>query len=284
MTATLPIALSNPSSAAADDYILIEQEPWGKDVGRTSLMQGLVGIKAAVYGTLFPPANCGGLDGFDTPVYVYPSRSDLNFVFAVIHGEFVPCTVQTLIRDEIVQCGFKASAELKYPCQGTPSLQWLGQCYDPDGNIVPRPNVTIAGRELQFDGLVYGSLRARYSVLRKTYNVRVEERDDSIENNFDSVAYCVWTGGVKWKELSPPSGYDEHHGNCGNGIYDDGSGGDSAICSPTGKRYPTAVRADRHTKKDYCSQVVESDEITESTDYDKDTQPCHDPDTPYITD
>lgn len=258
--------------------MLIEQEPWGKDVGRTSMLQGIQGIQASIYGGLFPDPNCGGLNGFDTPIYVFPSRPELNVKFALSHGSFMPCKVENVIREEVVQCGLQDSAEIDYPPVGIVTLSWIGKCYDESGNELPKPAVVVIGRRLSFSQKVFGSIRARYSVYRKTYACRIEERDDSIENNFDAVAYARWNGGVVWLEINPPSGYDATRGNCGNGVYGQDGGGNSDICSPQGSKYPVAARANRHTKVVYCLQEIMSDETTEIIDYDNDKQPCHEPD------
>ena len=99
---------------------------------------------------------------------------------------------------------------------------------------------------------------------------RIEKRDDSIDNQFQSVAYAVWDGGVQWHELSPPSGYDITEGNCGNGL----PGGSSTICDPNHDKYIKAVRADRYIGIDYCTQVVREDRVTESVDYDNAEDTC----------
>lgn len=194
---TISVSFALPSREDKEDYILIEQEPWPKDVGKTTVLQGLAGMSAILFATPFPTVNCGGdSTGFDTPIYVYPSRRGLHFTFAVSHGEYLPGVSLVNYRDEMKQCGLVDSIELDYPPLFTPSLQWIGDCYDERGAIISRPVITVVGRTIFFSKRVYGSFRARYRVYRKVYNVRVESRDDSIENNFDSVAYCVWNGGV----------------------------------------------------------------------------------------
>lgn len=266
----LSIALQGPPSADESDYVLIEQQPWAKDVGRTSKRQGILGIGAIVFGGRIPQPNCGGIGGFDTPVYVYPSRVGLQFIFRVSHGEYQTATVETVVREEILKCGLQDKTTCDYPVLAMQSILWLGKCYDAKGNVVARPMVTRQGRDHHFSQKVFGSLRIKYLVLRKTYNVRIEERGDSIENNFQALAYCVGNGWGKWKEIEAPSGYEDTLGNCGNGLYgNNGVNTDgTAICSPDwGKgTYPTAVKADRKTDVDYCSQQISSDRITESVE------------------
>lgn len=244
----------NFSGGEIYDYLLIEQEPWPEDVGKTTVLQGLAGMAALLFNTEFPLANCGGDSaGFDTDVFVYPSRLDMRYKFDISHGEFTPDVFLLLQRDEMKQCGYVASVELDYPPINIPSLEWVGDCYDNRGAIVSKPTITVAGRTIYFSKLVYGSLRARYTVFRNTYKIRVESRDDAIENNFDSVVYCVWDGGIQWMDCSPPSGYDITKGICGNGI------GDTDIEDPEPDPDPdkppeSTDGADLEIKIDYCSQ------------------------------
>ena len=268
MSNELYISLGSAQYADESDYVLIEQKPWAKDVGRTSKSQGILAIGSMIFGGNLPQPNCGGLAGFDTPVYIYPSRPDLQFVLKVSHGEYQVGKIETMIREEIIKCGLNDTATTEYPVAAMQSMVWLGPCYDGRGNITAYPTVIQQGRDFHFSAKVLGSIRVKYAVNRITYNVRIEERDDSIENNFQCLAFCVGNGWGNWKEIEAPSGYDDTKGNCGNGI-EKGDGADgTSICSPEwGKgTYPVAVRADRATDMEYCSQEITSDNITESVE------------------
>lgn len=268
MAPSLTINLANPA-ADERDYVLIEQEPWPEDVGRTSASQGAIAIGAMLFGGALPLPNCGGLGAFDTPVYVYPSRSDLHYLFNVSHGQFQSGVVEVLTREEMVQCSLQEDAELDYPVRSRISMQWIGPCYNENGQVVGRPIVKQIGRKLFFNKKVYGSIRVKYTVYRRTYNVCISSRQDAIENNFDCVAFCVWKGGLEHKEIEAPDGYGISFGNCGNGLYHpliNGDGSSTDVCQPDWGQgtYPKAVRADKLTKVDYCSQQILSEKITES--------------------
>lgn len=266
MNQTHRINLSTPALDDSD-YVIIEQEDWAKDVGRTSEAQGVTAIGSMIFGGAMPLPNCGGLGGFDVPVYVYPSRPGLVFKFKVSHGQARAGIAATPIREEVIQCSLNDTAQADYPVVGMTSMRWIGECYDENGNVTSRPVVTRTGRTLFFSKKVYGSIRIQYIVRRLTFNVRIEAREGSIENNFECVAYARWTGGVSYREITAPSGYDDTQGNCGNGLY---GGGVSTPdeCLPTGDQgnYPKAIKADRETIVQYCSQIVSSDTVTESRD------------------
>lgn len=276
VTNSLSISLQSGDQSQRD-YVLIEQEEWGEDVGRTSTSQGVLAIGSMVFGGALPLPNCGGFDGFDAPVYVYPSRKDLQFKFAVSHGNpplFGKGIVQEVTREEIVTCSLQSSVETNYPVQKMKSMDWIGPCYDSAGNVVAYPNITQNGGFLNFSAKVLGSLRVRYEVYRVLFTVRIEKREYSIENNFESVAYVVWEGGITDKDIAVPSGYEYTEGDCDDGKYPEDVYGPTTICPPPHGTYPTAVEADRETDFDYCSQVVTEDVITERVITDEDGVEC----------
>lgn len=273
------LSVNLSTGVSPHDYIIIEQEPWPKDVGQTSVTQGILTIGSVIFGGAIPSPNCGGLAGFTAPVYVYPSRSSLPFKFDVSHGDFLYGTTKVLLREEIIQCSFELSSELSYPVYSMVMMKWKGLCYDKGGNVVGRPSVTQDGRTLVFGSKVHGSIRVLYYVYRVEYRVNISAREDAIENSFDCVAFCVWDGGVEFKEIEAPSGFEETLGNCGNGLYgpQDVPGGTIEICQPeAGESYPKAVRADRNVKINYCDRKLISDKITEVVDKNNDTEPCSD--------
>lgn len=264
-------SLSFSTQYAQDaDYLLIEQEPWPEDVGVTTHLQAIAAISSFLFDTTVPEINCGGdTDGFDTLVYVYPSRVSLIYTFHISHGEYIRGISEMLIREETQQAGLNDSVQVDYPPISSISIQWIGQCYDSTGAVTARPLVTVVGNTIYFSKKVYGSLRLRYSVLRITYKVRVEERDDAVENNFDSIVFCVWDGGIKWLRCDPPSGYEATKGECDNGFYDtDSTDGDDSMHigdqpdgSPDEDEDPNQAPddtdgADLRVGIDYCSQEL----------------------------
>lgn len=278
--AALTIPFSNPSAAAGGDCLKIEQEPWGKDVGKTTNMQAILAVSAAVYGARWPKAYCGGLDGrFKATVYVYPCDPHMSYQFKVSHGLVSGRSIGVPIREEVVQCGLQLEHTLDYPALIIVSKAWPGSCYDNRGTVTSRPTVTVDGNKVTLNKQVYGSLRIRYLVIRHIYDVTVSKRLDALENTYQSVAFCVFNGGVEWIDIEAPAGFEDTDGECGNGgIYDeDGnlirlSGVD--ICSPDYHKLPVAVTADRRIKVDFCSQETISDKTNETVDYDSQREEC----------
>ena len=271
----------------ASSYLKLEQEPWSDNVGKMSTTRGMLVIAAAANGGLFPEVFCGGLNGtFNATVHVYPYPAELPFTLKVSHGHVASRFMALPIREETIQCGFQTELSPEYPVHVWGGVQWVGNCYDRNGNIVPRPTVTRVGNILKLSEQVYGSIRIRYTVVRHTYTISISSRTDAIENKYQSVAYAVFDGGVVWLDVTAPAGFEEFDGDCGNGAfyddsllpdgYTDGQLSQTTLCSTRYTRYPIAARADKEVEVDYCTQEVISEKISASTaDYEmREWQDC----------
>lgn len=275
---SLAIQFANPSGADGECELLIEQEPWGKDVGVTTEMTGILGIASAINGTRWPEVFCGGMNGyFNATVYVYPCDFGMDYQFHVSHGSVTSGSTDIKYREEVVQCSMQLVHTLDYPLYQLGSMSWIGRCYDSQGNFVSRPQVSIYGNQVVISEEVYGSVRVRYTVVRHTYHVTISRRFAAIENKYESVAYAVWDGGVKWIDIEAPAGFEAYDGDCGNGSYHDDNLQDGYISDQLGRtdicghRYtdiPVASSADRRITVQYCTQITTSDEISPgSEDY-----------------
>lgn len=283
--AALTIPFSNPSAAAGSDCLKIEQEPWGKDVGQVSNVQGILAISASIYGKRWPQAFCGGLNGVSrATVFVYPCADiGLNYQFKVSHGEVIQQAIEVGYREETIQCSMKLEHEPDYPVMFMGAMAWIGHCYDSRGTITGRPVVSFADGKIVFSKKVYGSVRIRYTAMRHAYQVQISRRQDAIENKYQSVAYAVWNGGIKWIDIDPPARFEEFDGDCGNGAfyhpllqdgYGDGQLSGTDICLGKYTKLPVAVTADRHIVVNYCSQEQISDKTTESAEYETTRDEC----------
>jgi hypothetical protein len=280
----ITISYSNRSTAQ-DNCLKFEQEPWSQDVGKTSEMQAILAISAATYGGRWPEVNCGGLNGqFNATMYVYPCTG-ATFQFHVSWGRVVSRRAELLYREDIIQTDLELKHTPDYPVRFMALMSWIGKCYDHDGNVVAAPSadydsdtgVITVSRE------VYGSLRVRYTVRRYTYQVQINRRPTAQENKYQSTAYVVFNGGVKWLEIEAPSGFEAFDGDCGNGAfyegnlqngYYDGGLSQTSVCTPEYSKLPTAVTADRYIEVAYCSQEVISDKTKETVDWDTEKEKC----------
>lgn len=275
---SLSISFSN---AAAADVVcsgaMIEQEPWGKDVGETSQSQAIQAIAALMYGGRWPNANCGGVDGrFRATVYVYTCDISLGYRVGVSHGIVTGLGVEFPIREETVQCSMELEHELDYPVWAMLSKSWFGKCYDTSGNITSRPIVTIVDdKKIVLSKKVYATLRVRYMVLRHVYYITVSKRLTVLENTYQSVAYCVWPGGVVWIDIQAPTNFEATDGECQNGAWYDPETGlmthvsGMHVCDEDKYSIPVATNADMHIDVDYCSQEPEDPVITDNVDWEE---------------
>lgn len=281
----ISITFANRSQSSRD-CVLIEQEPWGRDVGETSNMQGILAISAAVSGGRWPEVNCAGSNGeFNATVYVYTCDDvGLDYQFKVSHGTVSMRVTEIMYREEVVQCSLQLEHELDYPVRSVGAMSWIGNCYDSGGSVTSRPIVTIQDdNTVLLSKKVWGSLRVRYTVLRHTYHVTIQRRWAALENKYNSVAYAVWDGGVKWLDIEAPTNFEAFDGDCGNGAfynpnlqdgYNDGQLSQTDICKPEYTKLPVAVTADRMRTVEYCSQETLSDTTNETTDYEQMESEC----------
>lgn len=282
----ITINFANRSSAASRDCLKIEQEPWGKDVGETSNMQGILGIAAAINGGSYPEVNCAGMNGeFNATVYVYLCDPQMNYQFKVSHGTVSGRTAETKYREEIIQCSMNLEHTTDYPVRAMARMAWIGNCYDGRGNVVAHPTAEHADGVITVDQKVWGSLRVRYTVTRHTYHVTIQRRWEALENKYNSVAYCVWDGGVKWLDIEAPANFEAFDGDCGNGAfydpnlqngYEDGQLSKTDICQSEYNRLPVAATADRKIKINYCTQETISDVVNTTEDYESEKSGCDD--------
>ena len=260
-----------------DYFLIIEQEPWGKDVGKTTILQAIAAMQTVIYGSSMPTLNCGGANGkFRTRVFVYPSAPDAAFQFKLSNGFVISATVEFAIREEIIQASMELKQTTDYPVFSVISSAWLGKCYDNQGNTVNPPGAEIESNVITFDKKVYGSLSIRYRVKRWVYVLEIRKRQLAIENTYQSLAYAVYNGGVEWCDVEAPAGFEESDGACQNGdIFGymedlnnwlNGRIGHVNVCHHRYRTVPVAAYANRKIEVDYCTQEINSDETTERID------------------
>lgn len=275
---TLGIGFSLPTDS--ETCLKLEQEPWGKDVGETTDLQGITGIIAAVTGSRWPDMYCGGTKGiFNATVYAYPCNTAFRWQLKVSHGSVVSSRMQHAYREEVIQCSLQKEVTPDYPVMHAHTLAWIGNCYDSRGNTVGKPLAWYADGAVHVSRKVYGSLRFRYMVRRTEYKIKVSRRTGAFENKYEVVAYAVWDGGVTWIDVDPPAGFEAFDGDCGNGFYTDDDGNQTItqdICGPEYSKLPKAVEADRSIIVWYCDQEIMSDETIERVEDEKSKDDCDD--------
>ena len=241
------------------DALMIEQEPWTKYTGyltKTSLVKALVN---RLYGGQYSGLVDCGMDGdqLSVAVHVYPYNPFLSYNFFASSGVLSSPVVDQFDHEEIVNIALDESAGLQYPAQEIISADWLGDVWDVDGNIIAGPDPAIDQQGIVFARPVYGALRVQYAVIRHVYQLDVVRRQ-AVENQYSSVVYAVYDGGLRWLEIEPPPGAEEFAAGSECGY---GSGGSGSVTDESGGSIPTEVFGNRVIKKDYCSQDIIRDEV-----------------------
>lgn len=247
-------------SDSSDDSLfgVIEQDEWSAYAGAMTKLNMVKTLAEMFYGTDYGASvDCGFVDGkVETTVRVYPYEPERSYTPKLTYGELGECEVVDDVIEEKVRFSLETSASLKYPSQGIESVEWAGDCYNADLDAVDAPTLSIVDDDtVSASVAVYGTATVKYRVVCHKYEISISIRDEAEENKYSSVFYCVWGGGVEHLVLSDPPGADELEGECGLGDYisitpPDPS--DPALQNP---------HADRHTKRDWCSRTLISDEV-----------------------
>lgn len=245
MAHSLTISYGKPPLPATTDFVLVEQEEWGRNQGYLTKGHTYAWLSNRLFHSELALINCGSLDGsFAKYLFVYPSRADLQFTSGVSWGELQEPQVEELEYQETVQCDLQDTIKLKYPARQIKRYEWLGNAYSATGEVVPRPAVSISGGEISLAQRVYGSLQVQYLVHRLRCRYQASPRPEAVENKLQAFAYAVWPGSSTHIEIEPPDGAEQ--GLCNSSV---GSGSISGLPD-----VPSSVPPDNdHVYIDYCT-------------------------------
>ena len=242
---SLRLAIVSPSSSrSTDDFVRLEQEPWDPYVGFLTQFGVLAYLNAILFEGEEPEPYCGG-ESFTLTVYAYPSRPDLAYVAGCSWGTLGPRRVQEASYTEAIQCDLQLEPELTYPALEVERYSWVGDAYSPAGDVLARPEVTIAGTGIRIAEKVYGTLLVTYRLVRHLYSLAITPRPDAEENRLQSFVYACWTGGNVYIGIEAPEGAEE--GECN-------ARGSDGLEVPPDDQPPDHVDPDNeYIDIDYCS-------------------------------
>lgn len=252
----LDITLVSPLSLGdSDASVLLEQEGWPRYIGYLTRL----GVVAYLDGLLFgdddaedASRNCGTdqLGRVVKNIYAYPDPADLGYLIGISHGEIGERIVEDLEYAEVLNLQNETEINLKYPCQGIISKEWITDSFNVEGGELPPPNVsiTVDGTDLDVSGPAVGALLVVYRVIRHRYRITVPPRENAGENSLQSFVWVAWNGGNNYMEVSLPD--DQEPGECNN--Y-----GDTGHIGDPGPDRPDSVPPeDESVDIDYCTQLV----------------------------
>jgi hypothetical protein len=193
-------------------------------------------------------------------VFVYPRVAGLAYQFHTSHGTLSERSVELAEIEESLNFSMTAEEQPRYPARSIASAEWLAECYDVQGNVIPAPALTISGGSIRAGQACYGSVNLRYTTERHTYLLTCPRREEALDNHYSAAVYGVYSGGINWLEIEMPPGIDAFEADpdaqCGWGS------SQGSITAP--EREPAPVEDGGHDRKtvvDYCSQEVASDEV-----------------------
>lgn len=263
-THALTLTYAAPPSTEGEplDLLLIEQQDWRLGTGLVTKAE-LVGTLAHwLYGEDYQSRVDCGFVGADLVcgINVYPRVAGLVYQFHTSHGTLSERSVELAEIEESCNFALEAEAQPRYPARSIASAEWLGECYDLNGNVIPPPALTISGGSIRAAVACYGSVNVRYTTERHTYLLTCPRREEALDNHYSAAVYGVYAGGLNWLEIEMPPGIDAFEADpdaeCGWGS------SQGSITAPD--REPAPVEDGNHDRKtvvDYCSQQVASDEV-----------------------
>ena len=257
---SLSLNLSNPASSRAT--LWIEQEQPSQADGYLSRAGMYRSIQALINGEMPGEPDC--VNECTVTLYVYRFDLGLAYLFAASHGSLgARMSEDDLYYTEKLQVSMDDEVRLKYPCFGVVESRWLGGVvYDQDGVVTVAPSFVTDGERIRFGAPVYGTFAVTYRIHRDKYILSLPRREAAIENNYSSVAFAAFSGGVEWLEVEMPVGMEETDLQCTGG-----SGNTSFGLPADGGKVPVSVHADQHSKYDYCTQEFISTSVTESVEW-----------------
>ena len=222
MTETaLTLKFAAPALPETGNFVLLEQEAWDPYINYLT-KAGVIGyLNAKLFNAPQPASNCASADGsYTTTLYAYPSQADLTYAARVSWGVIGDRMGGVVDYTEVIQCDLLTEIRPKYPAVSITRYEWIGDTYDREGSLIPKPEVTLGEQDLTLSQPVYGTLFVTYKVVQHRYPVAVSPRPEAVENKLTSFAYALWSGGNEFMELEAPDGAEG--GEC-NGALKGGS-------------------------------------------------------------
>ncbi len=247
---TFTFSYENADSTCGFQHLKIEQEDLGVTgkVTRHHIANLFMRIFFDV-SELLP--DCGyeeeeGVTVYNTDVYIYSYDETIPFTFGISHGRHTEVVIEEYMHTEVIEVDIDNVLGTEYPVYNLVSAEWVGNTFDVYGTIINPPSLIITGTSLTALYKVYGAIRVVYLTKRYKFTVTVPERVDSLENKYQSVAFCRSICGVEYIELEKPNlSAEDCYSSGGGGVtIDPDDDSDDPLVDP-GK--------DKKKKYDYCT-------------------------------
>ena len=253
-TSSLIISIvQNPALSRLSDYLLIEQEPWARDIGKVTRLNLIKALEAVIFaGDNADSVDCGLIDGqrYTTLVYVYPSRDDLAFAVGLTNGSYTEPTIIDVLVKEPVSFNLTDVTDLTYPVKTVLSSSWAADVWDEAGDVITIAPPVVDGLAATVEQKIYGTAYIEYITRRFVYSVIIPARTDEPENVFQSYFYAWWDGGILMEALTAPDAAEYGYANnvsCRGGL--------SNLIVPPDEDpddTPKAVPVDKTITLNYC--------------------------------
>lgn len=218
------LARYGPAKPDPLNTVIIEQQEWSAYSGGLTRWQSVAFLVGLLYRGIDwtnYQINCDMEDGrIVCNIHVYPLKPGLFYRLAVTHGELGERRIESVDVEENARLTLEQEISVRYPVDEIVSAEWLGDCFDAEFNVVPQPRLRIRADRRQVEAAqpVYGTVAVKYRTTRHTYELRIEKREEAIENLYSSIAYALVDAGAPVTEvLEPPPAASELEADCGYG-------------------------------------------------------------------
>lgn len=247
------LTIEMTKSGAEFGEVIMEQEAWSSGDNRVTYLDIVSAIADSLYETEDADAiTCEtGSGAYNSTLYIYPTT--LSIEADITNGTIGEGIVEEHSVVQDIQFKLTEEQSVKYPILSFESGVWLDKTYDGSGSVVAEPSYVVDGNTIRLSDKVYGTLRTKYTTVRHRYSLLVPAMEDEIENIFQSVAWCRWSGGAQLLELNAPDNAEENAFQENDCKYRSLLKGGK---SPESPDPPTVEGADETILIDYCSQQV----------------------------
>lgn len=244
------------ASGVSPDLLMLEQKEWKPYSGALTRANLARYIRGRLYGGITRDSeviDCGWGNTMVIVVYAYKLKKNVQFRLVSTVGELGEISYETITEKETISFEMEKEVELTHPAKRIVSAKWLTGPYTTGGVKLESAQLSVDGLTLSSTVPLFGSVWLTMEVERATVEITID-RDEALPllaSGWNEFCVGLPVGGKPVAlEIDAPPGAEElaEKGQpCGRGS------GSATMNGPDDDGPPTAQKADKHIKGDYCS-------------------------------
>jgi len=208
------VNITKKPSDSSGGNVILSQEPWPEHSDIVTKFDIAEAVIDSIYDSADLSIKCSLQNGiqFDTALYAFPYPEDLIFSVNVTRGQIFGALITYHTIMETVSFSLTTEESTRFPIHSVLSIQKVkDNALDEYGREVLNPIVKFDGEKLVTPKPIYYTVIVTYTSKRYRYPITIDADVSKVENYFESVAYAVWDGGVRFEVLDPPNGADNDY-------------------------------------------------------------------------